>query len=449
MRSGLSPSAPAQHGIDLHVRLGGRRNGLARQDRDIEEPHLAQAILGQHAAPVAVDRQLDVLGDSPAEIHRGIARVGRRARGPGKLEVAQLRPGGAIGRVLHRHALGPEAQHRFEHLVGVPDQQLVDLVDAVEFILNPRRLRPARGAEPHLGRLRPVLIAVVQARAVDALLRPHALAGARRGGGDLRNPVGHRLDGERPDTALEHRGIRSGVDFIDPPVVSPAEFQQTRRVEGSGGLVFAHQHVRRIGPVGVGDNVQGGPEVHITRGRRRSGRPAQDHVARHILPAVGGTGIGGFDRFRQALIAIPPDLIDVDAGGRPGAGGTQGTSEDHGGQRTGGGDREGNTALDEVLRPRQRGRSGRSRGGAEVQVEGVGGIVGHNPDVVPLAAGQTVLEHGGAVEGHEVESRAVLDQPEARRDRLGVRRPCGVDGIVPRIGNQTDVAADRCCRSAY
>ena len=76
------------------ARGGVGRLRLAGLHRDVEEPHLAQAGLRQHAAPVAVDRQLDELGHDAAEIDDRVGRVGRRAGRLGELRHAvQRRPG--------------------------------------------------------------------------------------------------------------------------------------------------------------------------------------------------------------------------------------------------------------------------------------------------------------------------------------------------------------------
>ena len=71
------------------------------------------------------------------------------------------------------------------------------------------------------------------------------------------------------------------------------------------------------------------------------------------------------------------------------------------------------------------------RGLAEIQIEGIGRMVGHDPDVVPLAACQTGLENRRTVRCGEIKSRAVVHQLESGRDESSDPRPSRVvKGLV-------------------
>jgi len=117
----IAPGAPAQNRIDGYVGRSGRRLRLSRVRGDVQEAHLAQTDLRQHA-PVVVDRQPDVLGRHARHVHCRIGRIVLRGRGLGELDIAQRGPFLTIRGVLHRDILGPEAQHRLELHVVVPDQ---------------------------------------------------------------------------------------------------------------------------------------------------------------------------------------------------------------------------------------------------------------------------------------------------------------------------------------
>jgi len=93
------------------------------------------------------------------------------ARSPDELDVTQSRPVGPILGVLDRHILESEAEDHLELHVVVPDQKLMELVDAIEFVLDVQGLALGRHRQPHVvGDVR-VLIGGVQAGTIDRPLR--------------------------------------------------------------------------------------------------------------------------------------------------------------------------------------------------------------------------------------------------------------------------------------
>ncbi len=111
VRARLAAGPPSQGGIHADARGGGRRLRRPGLDGHVGEPDFAQAGRGAHAAPGAVDRQLDVLGHDPAEVDGGVGGVARHTGGLGELRhVGQRRPGGAVGRVFDLDVLGAEAE---------------------------------------------------------------------------------------------------------------------------------------------------------------------------------------------------------------------------------------------------------------------------------------------------------------------------------------------------
>ncbi len=242
--------------------------------------------MGQQSTPVAVNRQLHVPGHGAAEIHGDIRRVGRLAGGLGKLEIAQCRPGGAVGGVLHRYIPGPHAEHRLEHLVEVPHQQSIQFIGVVKLVLNPRRLRSPISTEPHLRLLHRVLVLGIHARAVDGLPGLHVLTETRGRGCDVPQCIRIGLSGETPHRALDDGGIGRHIDLIHAPVMGPTEFEQAGRIERVRILTRAGQDPQRIRCSGRIDIGPAGSEVHIVRLGELPGGPAQDRVARCVFCTV-------------------------------------------------------------------------------------------------------------------------------------------------------------------
>ena len=130
-------------------------------------------------------------------------------------------------------SLAAEAEERLDQLVGVPDPQLVQLVDLVELDTGSRRACTPVLIHIWSASVR-VLVPVVEAGAVDGVLRSHAGLGVGRGGGDGRDRIGVRLHGETPHVALEDGVVGGRIDLVDSPVVGPA-----RRPSRPGGSYVA------------------------------------------------------------------------------------------------------------------------------------------------------------------------------------------------------------------
>jgi hypothetical protein len=136
-----------------------------------------------------------------------------------------------------------------------------------------------------------VLTVFVQPGAVDRVFRPGAgLSGAVARGDHTSDWVRQRLGGEAPDLALEDRVVRSGVDFIDAPVIGLAEREYTGRIVCGLGLTLAEEHAHRIGPARLVDVVEGRPQIDIVRRGEFPRLPAQDGVPWDIGGFVGRRG---------------------------------------------------------------------------------------------------------------------------------------------------------------
>ncbi len=224
--------------------------------RQIVEANFAEPVLAGHAV-AAVGGQTDVPGGDAFHIHGCVRRVRGLTRRLGELHVFESGPVLAVGGVLDGDVLEPEAEHHFEDYVVVPDPHLVELVDAVEFVLNPDRFGAAGAAQPHVGVVGRVLVSFVKAGTIDGVGGTGVRLGGRVARGEnARDRIGIRLGGETPDTALEDRVVGSGVDLIDSPVVGLTEFEQARRIVRGVRLTLGCEHIHRIAPAGVVDIVK-------------------------------------------------------------------------------------------------------------------------------------------------------------------------------------------------
>jgi len=285
MRGGLAAGTPAQDGVRIDVRGAVGRLRLARLRRRVGEPDFAQTILAHHAVS-AVDREPHELRRDSCKIDDRIGNVIVRGGRLGKLGVRQNCPFGTVDRVLDGNVFEPEAQHRLEHHVVVPDLQLVELEHLLELELNPNRCFLARGGHPHVSRLGGMLIGIVKTGTVDRVLWPARLfRDTVRGHCDVLNRIGDRLGREAPDLAdvLGHAVTREAVHA---PVVGLAEIQEVGGIVRVAGLPLADQDPHRVGPAGGGNVIQRSPEVHVVGGHAFARHPAEDHVARHISRAV-------------------------------------------------------------------------------------------------------------------------------------------------------------------
>ncbi len=303
VRSRLAACPPAQNSLHIDILGAVGRLGLPGLHWNLEEPNLAQARLRGHAAPVGVDRQLDELRDGAVEGHGGVRGVRGQAGAPGKFRGPfQFRPGRAVDRVFDRDVLGAESDDALDHLIGVPDQHLVQLVNAVERELNPVRL-DAR-AHPHLRPVGRVLVQGIQAGTVDGVLRAHARLGAGGRGSRHRQRIRERFRGEAPDAALVPTG--GAVGFVDSPVVGRSEG------EFPGGVV-ALVALRGDDRGSRGDRGQIIAEQDAMLTSVVPRRPAQGRLDGDFLRSIGGAGLGGAGPAPRAghddVVDRPPPVV--------------------------------------------------------------------------------------------------------------------------------------------
>jgi len=292
VRNGLAAAAPGQSRADFHIRSAVGRLRLAGLRRNVQEANFTESVLAHHAI-AAIDVQTHVLDRNPAEIDRRVGRVRGLGGGPSEFKVAQSGPVDPVLGVLDRYVLDSEAQEQLELDVVVPDQHLMELVDAVELKLYPQWIG-AGHRQPHILGLGRMLMRCVQTGTVDRPLRSGGLirdaVGRRDDAGDR---IGERLGGEAPDIALEDGGTRSGIDLVDAPVVGRLEVEHTRRIVTGRRLALTDQHAHRVGPAGVVDVIEHRAEIHIMRSGKLTRRPAQDYITRHIVPFIHRNGISG------------------------------------------------------------------------------------------------------------------------------------------------------------
>jgi len=281
----LASGPPSQRPGEGHIRSPGGRLRPPGLQGGLEETDLAEAGLLGGGPPVAVHGELDVPGQDPAEVHGGVVHVVRLSRALGELgHVGQGGPRGPVHGGGDGHVPGPVPQGG--HLLGlilVPDPHLVQLVDLVKLVLDPRGLG-GLAAEPHVlgtGRVLVVLAKPGTIDRLDGLELRLVEAGGR--GLDRRDRIGVGLGREAPDLALEDRGLRGrGIDLVDPPVVGLVERQQTGGRKGRARLALAGQHPPRFGSAGRVDVVEHGPEVHVVCGRVRTRAPTQHGLPRNV-----------------------------------------------------------------------------------------------------------------------------------------------------------------------
>jgi len=301
--------APAQGRRHIHLDFAVSRQGSGRISGDGQESDFAQAVLAQRA-PAAVDGQPDVFGRHAAEIDGRIVDVPRPGGCPGELHVSQHGPFGAVRGVLDRDALEPEAENQLKIHVVVPDQHLVQLVDAVELVLNPDRIGAVRRAQPHGGGVRRMLVVGIEARAIDSVLGSLACLRHRVAGrDDILDGVRQRFGRESPDRPFDDRAVGRRVHLVDPPVVGLAEFE-TAGIARRVALTLADQHTHGIGPAGGVDVVENRSEVYVMRLGERPWRPGEVRVPPDVRIAVGRIGVGRQVTTRQR--GLCPKVHPVD-----------------------------------------------------------------------------------------------------------------------------------------
>ncbi len=132
----------------------------------------------------------------------------------------------------------------------------------------------------------------VEAGTIDGPLGARICIGGRIAGrDDARNRIGERFGRETPDLALEDSTSWRGVDFVDPPIVGCAEFEETGRIVAGIALSLADQDPPRVGPAGGVDVVKHGPEVDVVGHRRLSRGPTECRVAQHVRRLIAGVRI--------------------------------------------------------------------------------------------------------------------------------------------------------------
>ncbi len=101
----------------------------------------------------------------------------------------------------------------------------MQLVNLVELIFYPG---PAwfTAAEPHIRHFGRVQVVSIQSGTVDGVFRAHILS-ARTGscGDDILDLISKQLGLKTPDFTFMYRGVRRGIDLINPPVVSRVEIE--------------------------------------------------------------------------------------------------------------------------------------------------------------------------------------------------------------------------------
>jgi len=308
MRSGFAAGTPVQCSVDVDARGSVGRLRTSGPDGLVKEADLAEAALP--CRPVgAVNNDADEPGANTGEIHRRIVRVcGFRGR-LGKLEVAESGPRSAVLGVLDRHVFEPETKHLLEFAVVIPHPHFRELVDGIELVLDVGRLGARRHTQPRFRRLERVQAVLVEAGAVDGILRSGPIH--RRGvagGDDVLDRIEERLGREGPHRPGEDR-VGRGVDLIDAPVIGLPELQQAGRIVGRAALALTGQDSHCVGPAGGADRRRIRAEVHVVRRRIRAGGPAQHAVTNHVDFPIGrdrraGRGLTFCQRLQHDLVVV-------------------------------------------------------------------------------------------------------------------------------------------------
>ncbi len=170
----------------------------------------------------------------------------------------------------------------------------MQLVDAIELVLDRRGFIGSGQTEPHVVALGGMLIVGVESRSIDRLFGSRALfRGHVAGRDDVLDGIGERFGGEAPHIALEDGEIGGAVDLVDTPVVGRLEIEHLCGIEGRARLVLADEYVQRIAATGGVDVFEGGAEIDVVGDRFGAGLPAQDDLTRDVDGAAGGGRLGG------------------------------------------------------------------------------------------------------------------------------------------------------------
>ena len=227
MLPGQTSRPPAELTVHWNIGAPVGRVFVSRDHRRIAKLYFTESGLSDDAAPVVMDVDTHILSRRSTHVDRWCAFVRGRAWGLSQLYIRERGPCGAVERSLDGDVLCPNAKQRFHTLIVVPDFQAMQLIDLVQFVLNPN-VGICGGANPHVGQVDVVLSQLVQTGTVDRFVRRgivNSHTGGRGNDGIAGNHVEFRFHGEAPDIALENGLVRCGIDFIDTPVIGLAQCQ--------------------------------------------------------------------------------------------------------------------------------------------------------------------------------------------------------------------------------
>jgi hypothetical protein len=107
------------------------------------------------------------------------------------------------------------------------------------------------------------------------------------------------------DWAFVDNDVRSGVDFIDSPVIGLSKLQETFWIISGPSLILADQDTTRIASVGGVNVFKRCAKIDIVSLSEVGGYPAQDHITRDIR------SIGSRIHGRICTTAVPHKDLEV------------------------------------------------------------------------------------------------------------------------------------------
>ena len=138
----------------------------------------------------------------------------------------------------------------------VPYPHLMQLINPVELILYPGRLRPHYATEPHVRIYCRVQVIRIQSRTVDSIFRPFIEAvGAGSGSRYILDGISDRLDRKAPEFAFIDGEVGWRVNLVDPPVIGLPKLDKTGRVICVSIQVLTDQYAQPIRSAGIVDIV--------------------------------------------------------------------------------------------------------------------------------------------------------------------------------------------------
>ena len=146
MPARLAARPPTQQQTRIHISRTRSRLRFPCIDRYGEEPYFAEAYLTCKAVG-ALRADPYILGNYTAETNRSIGLIGILARCLGKLgDALDLGPDVSINRGFNNSLFHTKAEKGFNVLIGIPNQQFMELIGPVKLILNPTAIGDG---EPH------------------------------------------------------------------------------------------------------------------------------------------------------------------------------------------------------------------------------------------------------------------------------------------------------------